>query len=86
MSKEQDFYNTLNALERAYSTVGISTVNPCSIKGCTHDARGNGMCATHIANKLAEIIGDKNIAIEIHEAVLNKRIFTLQALRVMEKG
>ena len=79
MSKEQDFYNALHDLRRAYPT-GITTMGKCCIKGCDIQARGGGLCPTHAEHKLAEVIGDKEIAIKLHEAISNQRDFTFRAL------
>jgi len=79
MSKEHEFYSALQTLERAYPT-GITTMGKCCAKGCPMDARGSGFCPSHAEQKLADIIGNKEIAIQLHEAVLHKREFIIQAL------
>ena len=46
-----------------------STFGPCNTDGCSESARGSGYCANCFEKKLAEFIGNKELASELHRAI-----------------
>ncbi len=83
MSNEQKFNNLLYELRRNYPQYP-STFGVCSKFECNNSARGSGRCASCIADEIAELLGDEDLAMDIHKTTMvTARVIGL-ALDILE--
>ena len=83
MSKENEFRQALYALRYNYPNQE-TTWGRCCTESCSEGARGSGKCPSCCEDKLAEIIGDEIIAMNIHEAIKDQSFAINDALDLLE--
>jgi len=66
-SLELQFYSALYALRQNYPNQ-VTTWGSCCNDYCNKPARGGGYCADCCEEQIAEIIDNKELALEIHNA------------------